>query len=69
VTQIAATTMARQDHVIILRVRRSGQNLARLLDRRGDPFIAMDGDPSACASGRGRQQRRLHGTRAAARAC
>ena len=45
VTQIAATTMARQDHVIICGYGRSGQNLARLLDAEEIPFIAMDGDP------------------------
>ena len=45
VTQIAATTMARQDHVIICGYGRSGQNLARLLDAEEIPFIAMDADP------------------------
>ena len=33
VTRIAATTMARQDHVIVCGYGRSGQNLARLLDQ------------------------------------
>ena len=45
VTQIAATTMARQDHVIICGYGRSGQNLARLLDAEEIAFIAMDADP------------------------
>ncbi len=45
VTQIAATTMARQNHVIICGYGRSGQNLARLLESEDIPFIAMDSDP------------------------
>ena len=45
VTQIAATTMARQDHVLICGFGRSGQNLARLLEREDIPFIALDADP------------------------
>jgi CPA2 family monovalent cation:H+ antiporter-2 len=45
VTQIAATTMARQNHVIICGYGRSGQNLARLLEAEEIPFIAMDADP------------------------
>jgi len=44
-TQIAATTMARQDHVIICGYGRSGQNLARLLEAEDIGFIAMDFDP------------------------
>jgi CPA2 family monovalent cation:H+ antiporter-2 len=44
-TQIAATTMARQDHVLICGFGRSGQNLARLLEREGIAFIALDADP------------------------
>ncbi len=44
-TQIAATTMARQDHVIICGFGRSGQNLARLLDAEEIPFVALDSDP------------------------
>jgi CPA2 family monovalent cation:H+ antiporter-2 len=44
-TQIAATTMARQDHVIICGFGRSGQNLARLLDAEEIPFVALDADP------------------------
>ena len=45
VTQIAATTMARQDHVIICGYGRSGQNLARLLDAEDIPYVALDADP------------------------
>jgi CPA2 family monovalent cation:H+ antiporter-2 len=44
-TQIAAKTMARQDHVIICGYGRSGQNLARLLDREEIPYVALDADP------------------------
>ncbi len=44
-TRIAATTMARQDHVLICGFGRSGQNLARLLDAEEIPFIALDADP------------------------
>jgi len=45
VTQIAARTMARQDHVIICGYGRSGQNLARLLGAEEIAFIALDSDP------------------------
>jgi CPA2 family monovalent cation:H+ antiporter-2 len=45
ITRIAATTMARQDHVIICGYGRSGQNLARLLEAEAIPFIALDSDP------------------------
>ena len=44
-TQIAARTMARQDHVIICGFGRSGQNLARLLEREEIPYVALDADP------------------------
>jgi CPA2 family monovalent cation:H+ antiporter-2 len=44
-TQIAATTMARQDHVLICGFGRSGQNLARLLEREDIAFLALDADP------------------------
>jgi CPA2 family monovalent cation:H+ antiporter-2 len=44
-TKIAATTMARQDHVIICGYGRSGQNLARLLEAEDIAFIALDSDP------------------------
>ncbi len=45
ITRIAATTMARQEHVIICGFGRSGQNLARLLEAEEIPFIALDSDP------------------------
>ncbi len=45
ITRIAATTMARQNHVIICGFGRSGQNLARLLDAEEIPFVALDSDP------------------------
>ena len=45
VTQIAVRTMARQEHVIICGYGRSGQNLARLLEREDISFIALDADP------------------------
>ncbi len=44
-TRIAATTMARQEHVIICGYGRSGQNLARLLEREDIGWIALDNDP------------------------
>ena len=45
ITRIAATTMARQNHVIVCGFGRSGQNLARLLETEEIPFIALDADP------------------------
>jgi CPA2 family monovalent cation:H+ antiporter-2 len=45
VTRIAATTMARRDHVIVCGYGRSGQNLTRLLEAEDIPFIALDSDP------------------------
>ena len=45
ITRIAASTMARQDHVIVCGFGRSGQNLARLLEAEDIPFIALDADP------------------------
>ncbi len=45
VTQIAARTMSRQDHIIICGYGRSGQNLARLLEAEDIPYVAMDSDP------------------------
>ncbi len=44
-TQIAATTMARQEHIIICGYGRSGQNLARLLEAEDISYVAMDSDP------------------------
>jgi len=45
ITRIAATTMARQDHVIVCGYGRSGQNLARILESEEVPFLALDSDP------------------------
>ncbi len=45
VTQIAARTMGRQDHVIVCGYGRSGQNLARLLAAEEISCVAMDSDP------------------------
>ena len=45
VTQLAVTSMARQDHVIVCGYGRSGQNLARLMQREDIAFIALDSDP------------------------
>ena len=45
VTQIAVRTMNRQDHVIICGFGRSGQNLARLLEREDIAYVALDDDP------------------------
>jgi CPA2 family monovalent cation:H+ antiporter-2 len=45
VTQIAARSMARQEHVIICGFGRSGQNLARLLEKEEISFIALEADP------------------------
>ncbi len=43
-TQIAARTMARQDHIIVCGYGRSGQNLARLLEAEEIPYVALDSD-------------------------
>ncbi len=45
VTRIAARTMSRQEHVIICGFGRSGQNLARLLEKEEIAFIALENDP------------------------
>jgi len=45
VTQIAARTMARQNHVIVCGYGRSGQNLVRLLEAEDIGYIALDSDP------------------------
>ncbi len=45
VTQIAARTMGRQDHVLICGYGRSGQNLARLLAAEEITCVALDADP------------------------
>ena len=60
ITSIAATTMARQNHVIICGFGRSGQNLARLLEAEEIAFIALDARSGARArSGRRRHVRRV----------
>jgi monovalent cation:H+ antiporter-2, CPA2 family len=45
VTQIAARTMARSDHIIICGYGRSGQNLGRLLEAEEISYLALDSDP------------------------
>jgi CPA2 family monovalent cation:H+ antiporter-2 len=45
VTQVAALTMARQNHVIVCGFGRSGQNLTRLLEREDIAYLALDSDP------------------------
>jgi monovalent cation:H+ antiporter-2, CPA2 family len=45
VTQIAARTMARREHIIICGYGRSGQNLGRLLEAEDIPYLALDSDP------------------------
>jgi CPA2 family monovalent cation:H+ antiporter-2 len=45
VTRVAATTMTRQDHVIVCGFGRSGQNLVRLLEAEDIAFVALDSDP------------------------
>jgi CPA2 family monovalent cation:H+ antiporter-2 len=44
ITAIASTSLARQEHVLICGYGRSGQNLARLLERESIPFVALDSD-------------------------
>lgn len=44
-TQAAARTMARQGHVLVCGYGRSGQNLARLLEREDIAYVALDSDP------------------------
>ncbi len=44
-TTIASTAMVRQEHVLICGYGRSGQNLARLLEREDIAFVALDNDP------------------------
>ena len=45
-TQIAARTMGRQDHLIVCGYGRSGQNLVRILEREDIPYVALDSDPA-----------------------
>ena len=46
VTRIAASNLARQEHVIVCGYGRSGQNLVRLLERLDIPYLALDSDPA-----------------------
>jgi CPA2 family monovalent cation:H+ antiporter-2 len=43
--QLAVKTMSTQGHVIVCGYGRSGQTLARFLEREGVPVIALDADP------------------------
>jgi monovalent cation:H+ antiporter-2, CPA2 family len=45
VHNIAVQSMAADQHVVVCGYGRSGQNLARLLERESVPFIALDVDP------------------------
>lgn len=45
VHNIAVQSMAAEQHVVVCGYGRSGQNLARLLEREAIPFIALDVDP------------------------
>ena len=53
VTQIAAKTMSRQDHIIVCGYGRSGQNLARLLESEEIAYLALDSDPERVREGDG----------------
>ena len=44
ITAIASTALARQEHVLVCGYGRSGQNLARLLEREKIAFVALDND-------------------------
>jgi CPA2 family monovalent cation:H+ antiporter-2 len=44
ITAIASTSLARQEHVLVCGYGRSGQNLARLLEREKIAFVALDND-------------------------
>jgi CPA2 family monovalent cation:H+ antiporter-2 len=44
ITAIASTSLARREHVLICGYGRSGQNLARMLEREDIPFVALDND-------------------------
>ena len=53
VTQLAATSMARQDHVIVCGYGRSGQNVTRLLQKEDMAYIALDSDPQRVSEAAG----------------
>jgi CPA2 family monovalent cation:H+ antiporter-2 len=61
ITRIAATTMARQDHVIVCGYGRSGQNLVRLLETEEIPFIALDADPQRVREAAGDESSVVYG--------
>lgn len=44
-TQLAATRVTRTDHIVICGYGRSGQFLARLLEKEGITWLALDNDP------------------------
>jgi CPA2 family monovalent cation:H+ antiporter-2 len=48
-TTIARKTINTSKHVIICGYGRCGQNLARMLEREGIPYMALDLDPTGCA--------------------
>ena len=48
-TTIARKTINTSKHVIICGYGRCGQNLARMLEREGIPYMALDLDPDRCA--------------------
>jgi len=51
-TTIARKSINTSKHVIICGYGRCGQNLARMLEKEDIPYMALDLDPTACASGR-----------------
>ncbi len=61
VTQIAARSMARQDHVIVCGYGRSGQNLARLLESEDIAYVALDNDPQRVREAAGDGNRVVYG--------
>ncbi|MGC9163348.1 MAG: cation:proton antiporter [Thiomonas sp.] len=60
-TDIARSSIAAQNHVIICGFGRCGQNLARLLDTEHIPHIALDLDPDRVAQTRAAGQNVLYG--------
>ena len=66
-TTRTAARAAQRDHVIICGFGRVGQNLARVLERQGFEYVALDSDPRARRAGAARRRsgdlRRRHGDR------
>jgi CPA2 family monovalent cation:H+ antiporter-2 len=60
-TQVAAHTMARQDHVIVCGYGRSGQNLTRLLESEDIAYVALDNDPQRVRESAGDGNRVVYG--------